>query len=77
MRRPERATGLDNVLTGNDAANAFDGGAGKDTMSGGLGDDTYVVDNVGDKVVENVDEGADTVLSSLPIRLGPMSKTSF
>ena len=61
---------LNNVLIGNAAANALnggqgndtlDGGAGVDTLIGGAGDDTYAVDNIGDLVEENADEGTDLV----------------
>jgi len=34
-------------------------------MSGGLGDDAYVVDSLGDAVYENPNEGTDTVLVSV------------
>ena len=47
---------LDNVIIGNAAAN---------TMTGGLGNDVYGVDNAGDVVVENAGEGTDEVQSSL------------
>jgi len=33
--------------------NRLDGGAGADNMSGGMGNDTYVVDDLGDVVTEN------------------------
>ena len=59
-----------NVITGNSAANVLDGGSGADTMAGGLGNDTYVADNVGDIVTESLNEGTDTVQSSVTYTLG-------
>lgn len=61
------ATGnaLANVLVGNSGNNVLDGGAGADTMSGGAGNDTYYVDNVGDHVIEAVNGGTDTIVSSV------------
>src|SRR5205823_4305906 len=54
-----------NTVTGNTAANVLDGGAGADAMAGGRGDDTYIVDNTGDSIVENANEGTDSVQSSV------------
>ncbi|WJH41131.1 right-handed parallel beta-helix repeat-containing protein [Aliirhizobium terrae] len=66
------ATGnvLANELVGNSGDNILDGQAGADTMRGGLGNDTYIVDHTGDVVIELAGEGIDTVRSSLSYTLG-------
>jgi len=56
---------LDNVLTGDNGDNRIDGKAGADTMIGGTGNDTYIVDHVGDVIVEATNEGLDRVQSSV------------
>jgi len=61
---------LNNVIVGNASANTLDGSTGADAMSGGAGDDIYYVDNAGDSVTENADEGTDTVISSVTQTLG-------
>ena len=61
---------LDNSITGNAGGNLINGGVGADTMTGGAGNDTYIVDNAGDMIQENADEGSDTVQSSIDYTLG-------
>jgi Ca2+-binding RTX toxin-like protein len=58
-----------NRIDGNVGNNTLNGGAGNDTMSGGLGDDVYVVDAATDVVIENTNEGFDTVQSSVTFSL--------
>ena len=43
----------------------LDGGAGSDSMIGGLGNDVYVVGSASDTVIEAADEGIDTVRTTL------------
>ncbi|MEO7689144.1 MAG: hypothetical protein ABIS51_07650 [Sphingomonas sp.] len=55
----------DNVIKGNNGTDVIDGGAGADTLIGARGSDIYYVDNAGDVVVENTNEGIDTVYTNL------------
>ena len=70
------ATGnaLDNRILGNDENNVIDGGAGVDTLRGGLGDDTYYIDTANDRVFEFAGEGTDTVISSISFKLSTTSQ---
>jgi Ca2+-binding RTX toxin-like protein len=61
---------LSNVISGTSADNLLDGGAAIDAMYGGDGNDAYFVDNINDVVIENLNEGNDTVYASIDYRLG-------
>ncbi len=57
-------------LEGNGGSDRLEGGAGADTMVGGSGNDTYLVEDLGDQVIEVGDNGTtDTVESSVTFSL--------
>ncbi|WP_234461617.1 beta strand repeat-containing protein [Stutzerimonas stutzeri] len=53
------------TLDGGEGNDTINGGAGADTMTGGTGNDSYWVDNSGDIVNENADEGIDEIRTTL------------
>lgn len=57
--------GLDNDLTGGGGNDTLSGAAGNDTMQGAAGDDTYVVDALGDLILESSGQGTDRVQTAL------------
>lgn len=50
--------GLANTISGNSLRNILDGAGGADNLVGYKGDDTYIVDNAGDQVIDGIGEGA-------------------
>ena len=61
-------TGND-YLGGGAGHDTLNGGSGLDSLYGGSGNETYIVDNTGDMVYENINEGTDTVRSSITYTL--------
>ena len=57
------------TLIGGDGADTLDGNTGVDRMIGRGGNDIYFVDNAGDQLVENINEGIDTVYSTITYTL--------
>ncbi|NER80671.1 MAG: calcium-binding protein [Leptolyngbya sp. SIO1D8] len=55
----------DDTISGANSDDYLIGGAGVDIMAGRLGNDVYYVEDLGDDVVENANEGIDLVKSSL------------
>jgi Ca2+-binding RTX toxin-like protein len=62
---------LNNIITGNAADNVLTGGTGADTMIGGAGNDSYYVDNTADIITESVNQGTDSVFSTVTYTLTP------
>ncbi len=60
---------LANILQGTNGANKLDGGLGADALTGLGGNDLYIVDNLGDRVVEAANAGTDTVRSTITYTL--------
>ncbi len=56
--------GADRLVGGADA-DTLDGGGGADTMRGGTENDLFFVDTATDRVIEALNEGADTVIASV------------
>ena len=75
---------LDNVIIGNDGNNLLQGGGGNDTLGGGAGlnvldggagDDTYLVSNTTDTIIEAVDGGVDWVYATADYTLNDNVET--
>ena len=64
-----------NALTikGNAGANSLTGSAYMDTLIGGAGDDTYIVDTTTDVITEEANAGVDTVISSVSFSLAAIA----
>ncbi|ESQ87175.1 hypothetical protein ABAC460_20605 [Asticcacaulis sp. AC460] len=54
-----------NILIGNEGNNQIQGWGGGDHLEGGMGNDTYYVSDVRDKVIEAAGGGSDRIISSV------------
>ncbi|MEP0888449.1 calcium-binding protein [Leptolyngbya sp. PL-A3] len=61
--------GFSNTILGNAGNNLLDGGDGVDSLEGGLGNDTYVVSEAGDQIVEAANAGIDLIRSAITFDL--------
>ena len=59
----------DETIFGEEGGDTLDGGAGNDRLYGGPGNDTYVLDSPGDIVIEEINEGTDTIRVSFDFSL--------
>ncbi|MDC5466685.1 type I secretion C-terminal target domain-containing protein [Acinetobacter baumannii] len=57
------------TLDGGIGNDTLDGGIGTDTLIGGLGDDIYYIDNMNDVIIEKINEGFETVNSTVSYAL--------
>lgn len=57
------------TLIGNGGNDTLNGGTGVDSLIGGNGNDSYFIDNIGDIVIENVNEGTDLLQASITVDL--------
>ncbi|MEZ0318207.1 MAG: beta strand repeat-containing protein [Methylophilaceae bacterium] len=64
-----------NSITGTTFGDTLDGGIGNDTMIGGLGNDYYFINSANDIVMENINQGIDTVNSSISFNLASAQNT--
>jgi len=67
-----------NVITGNGGNNILDGGTSTspssiDTLIGGAGDDTYIVDSTTDVITEAANAGTDTIQASVTFSLAALA----
>ncbi|MCA2719621.1 Calx-beta domain-containing protein [Microcystis sp. M169S2] len=53
------------TIIGNAGNDTLNGGAGVDSLIGNAGNDTYIIDDLNDVIVENANEGTDTVQTSI------------
>ena len=62
--------GDDDTIDGGAGNDTLAGGYGSDLLTGGAGNDTYIVETVGDRVVEAANGGTDRVQTSIAWTLG-------
>ncbi len=59
-----------NILKGGSGNDVLYGGGGSDVLYGGTGNDTYIIDTLDAQIIENSNEGIDTVITNINYALG-------
>ncbi len=60
---------FNDTLKGNAGNDTLNGGSGSDILDGGAGNDVYMIENLADTIIENTDQGVDSVYAPFDYNL--------